>query len=331
MPGKIEKSLFMLKKLRKDLFRDRVIYELAPDVHGKELHEYYFVMDEARLRAGYSQNFHFDERGIPMIPTYIDVEERKLIYYPISIGQFGLAVFHTWLRSGSDADRDRFLAIADWFMANRREDDRLGTHWLSDVPKPEYRIDGPWPSAFAQSRAISVLLRAFQMTGEPGYRDAAVGALAIFEVPAPEGGVTTFSRYGPIYEEYPAPFITAVLDGSYFSLFGLFDAVRAMPELEGARRLFDAGADALKAALPDYDLGFWIRYNLCAEPWYPQPDPATIMYFRMILTQMELLSRMSGDPFFAELADRWRRYDRPVNILRMYWLKYRALKGLNRL
>ncbi|MCB0286507.1 MAG: hypothetical protein KDE57_07625, partial [Calditrichaeota bacterium] len=149
MASKIEKIFFMFEKFRKDIFRKKIIYQLAPDVHSRELREYYFVMDEQELREGYSQNFHFDDDGIPLIPTYIDVEERKLIYYPISIGQFGIAIFHTWLKTQSDSDKQRFMKIVDWFYEHRISDERLGDYWLTDVPKPEYRVFDPWPSAFA--------------------------------------------------------------------------------------------------------------------------------------------------------------------------------------
>lgn len=331
MVGKLRKSIFMLKKFWKDVRRKGTIYQVADEVHSPQLREYYFVMDEEKLRAGVSQNFHFDEAGIPMIPTYIDVEERKLIYYPISIGQFGLAIFHTYLKTRSRDDAQRFMHIAQWFYENRRTDSHKGDYWLTDVPKPEFRISDPWPSAFAQSRALSILLRAYQMTHEERYREVAAASLKIFQIPAAEGGVTTFTEHGPVYEEYPAPFPTMVLDGSIFSLFGLFDYLRVFPDDSLARKLFDEGIAALIALLPEYDLGYWIRYNLCREPFYPRLDPATIMYFRLVTAQLRLLERMSGRREFAEIADRWERYDRLPNKIRMYWQKYRALRQLNRL
>ncbi|MBK8042493.1 MAG: hypothetical protein IPK21_07400 [Haliscomenobacter sp.] len=58
-----------------------------------------------RLIAG------FDEQGIPLNTTYIDVEEKRLHYYPISIGQYALAVFHSWLDTGSaDKKKPTFCA-----------------------------------------------------------------------------------------------------------------------------------------------------------------------------------------------------------------------------
>ncbi|MHA1755966.1 MAG: hypothetical protein ACTSVV_04290, partial [Promethearchaeota archaeon] len=84
MPNKVQKIFFMLRKFIKDLTRDRQIYELAKEIHSSNLCEYYFIMTEEQMLSGHSQQYHFDEEGIPIIPTYIDVEEQKMIYYPIS-------------------------------------------------------------------------------------------------------------------------------------------------------------------------------------------------------------------------------------------------------
>ncbi len=331
MASKFEKIAFRLKKLKRDLSRGAEFYPMADDVHSSKLGEYYFLMFESALLAGISQNFHFDDDGIPLIPTYIDVEERKLIYYPISIGQYGLAIFHTYLETGSPEDRSRFLKIADWFYNARVEEKARGVFWLSEVPKPEYRMFDPWPSAFAQSRGISILLRAYQLTDDVKYRDTAIKALKIYEIPAKEGGVTTFSENGPLYEEYPAQFPTVVLDGTIFSLFGLYDCVRAVPESEQARRLFDEGIAALKKTLPAFDLGYWIRYNLCREDFYPKLDPASIGYFILINSQLRILYKITGDEYFLETANCWMKYNRLSSKIRMYWAKYWALRKLNRI
>ncbi len=319
----------MSRKLMKDLGRDKTIYPLSDDLHSLQLGEYYFLMDEKQLLAGHSQDFHFDENGVPIIPSYIDVEQPRMVYYPISIGQYGLAVFHTWLKTGSPEDKRRFLTLVDWFYDNSIEDEK-GVYWLTDVPKPEYRMFEPWPSAFAQSRGLSMLLRGWQLTRQSRYLEAARAALEIFEIPASEGGVTTFTDLGPFYEEYPAPFPTMVLDGFFFSLCGLYDCVRVL-RLPQAKALFDAGVRTAKAWLPRYDLGFWIRYNYCREPFYPDPDPATIGYLRLVVTQLRLFHRLTGDAEFLRWAKHYGSYDRPRNIVKMYALKYRALKQLNRL
>jgi heparosan-N-sulfate-glucuronate 5-epimerase len=325
----ISKIYFMSQKFIKDIKRDKDIYQLSDDLKSENLGEYYFLMDEQELLAGHSQNYHFDADGIPIIPSYIDVDDDKMIYYPISIGQYGLAIFHTWLRTRDDADNVRFLKIVDWFYENRVEDAK-GVYWLSDVPKPEYRINEPWPSAFSQSRGLSILLRGWQITGESKYRLAAEAALKIFDIPAANGGVLTQTDLGPFYEEYPTVFPTMVLDGFFFSLCGLYDAARALQSTK-ARDLFDAGIESIKKWLPRYDLGHWMRYNYCREKFYPDPDPATIGYLRLVITQLRLFSKVTGDAELESWAEHYEKYDRLPNIMKMYVQKYKALKKLNRL
>lgn len=326
---KLKKIFFMSRKFYKDIKRDRDIYQLSEEMHSKQLGEYYFLIDEQELLAGHSQNYSFDAEGIPVIPSYIDVEDDRLIYYPISIGQYGLAIFHTWLKTNAESDKRRFFKIVDWFYDNRQVDEK-GVYWLSDVPKPEYRMIEPWPSAFAQSRGLSILLRGWQMTGEEKYRQAAERALTIFDVASEDGGVTTFTEDGPFYEEYPTHFPTMVLDGFFFTLCGLYDAVRAL-ESKKARHLFDTGIQTIKTWLPRYDLGYWMRYNYCREDFYPDPDPATIGYLRLVITQLKMTARLTGDSEFLQWAEHFSKYDRLPNILKMYSVKYKALKTLNRL
>ena len=319
----------MSRKLIKDIKRDKNIYKLTDDLHSEQLGEYYFLMDEQELLAGHSQNYFFDDEGIPVIPSYIDVDDDRLIYYPISIGQYGLAIFHTWLKTKSDDDKTRFLKIVDWFYDNGTKDDK-GVYWLTDVPKPEYRITRPWPSAFSQSRGLSILLRGWQMTGDEKYRSAADGALTIFDIDTQNGGVTSRTDLGPFYEEYPTVFPTMVLDGFFFSLCGLYDAARAL-QSEKARSLFETGIETIKKWLPRYDLGYWMRYNYCREDFYPDPDPATIGYLRLVITQLKMFSALTGDTTLRDWAEHFEKYDRLPNILKMYGVKYKALKKMNRL
>jgi len=331
MPGKFQKSVFMLKKFWKDVRRDRQIYELAEDIHSPELREYYFLITEEQMLAGHSQNFHFDAQGIPIIPTYIDVEERKLIYYPISIGQYGLAIWHTYLETGEEKHKKRFLSIANWFMENREEDPKLGAYWWTGVDKPAYQIKSPWKSAFAQARGINILLRAYQLTGEEIYLEVAERALWPFLFAVSEGGVVAFVEEGPFYEEYPSHVPVLVLNGMIFALMGVYDFVRVHPDHEIARQIFQKGVDTLAHILPRYDMGFWSKYSLCEADFHPEVDPATIGYHYLHIIQLEFLHRLMGQEIFREYAQKWQEYVTWRNIARMYWIKYRTLKKMNRL
>ncbi len=329
---KINRLKFWYKRFLTDIKENREL----PVYHSASarLDYYYIVFREAMINSrGGNKPLHFDDTGIPMIHTYIDVEEKKgYYYYPITIGQYALALFHEFLEKNDPEKKNHFLRIADWFVQSAQQDAATGTYWLTESPKPEYKINTPWKSAFAQSRAISVLLRSWQLTNEAHYLDVAESALVPFGIDIKDGGVTAHLSDGnPFYEEYVADAPTMVLDGHLFALFGVYDFVRAIPGSEKANNIFNSGIEGLLHWLPQYDLGFWLRFNLCAMDHYPAIDPCTIGYLRLICTQLEILHRITKNPDLADYAARFRSYDRFFNYLRMYKLKYPALKQLNRI
>jgi hypothetical protein len=331
MSSKLQRTLFMLKKFKKDITRDRQIYRISDDLKSPELGEYYFIMTEEQMLEGHSQKYHFDSEGIPIIPSYIDVEEKKMVYYPISIGQYGLAIWNTYLNTRSDDDKERFLKIAEWFYSNRIDDPKLGAYWLTDVDKPAYRIKKPWKSAFSQARGINILLRAYQLTGLKQYNDVAQKTLLPFTFSIPDGGITCYTEWGPFYEEYPAQVPILVLNGFIFSLLGIYDFIRAHPDDAFAQKIFNEGVDTLVNILPEYDLGFWSKYSLCRAEFHPEVDPSTIGYHHLHILQLELLYRLTGQEIFQKYSRKWSSYSNLLNMIKMYAIKYRALKKMDRL
>lgn len=333
---KVKKVFFMIRKFWTDVFNPAKPYNISKELHSSKLGEYYFLFEEEpsklnRLISG------FDERGIPVNKAYIDVETPKLHYYPISIGQFGLAVFNSYIKTNSEEKKNHFMRIADWFYENRIEDEKLGVYWLTDIPKPEYKITRPWKSAFTQSRAISILLRAWQLTNEQKYFETASRSLIPFNVSIADNGAAVFTQHGKFYEEYAASEPTMVLDGHIFSLLGLYDFYRAVPgdvdhqNKTFAKQLFDEGVESLIYLLPEYDLNFWLRFNLCRMTHYPEVDPCTIGYLRLVVLQLKLLHNITKKDQLLMFHKKFNGYDKLKNILRMYPLKYRALKKLNRI
>lgn len=323
----------MLQKFLHDLKTPRERYPLAKDMKSQKLGHYYFVFEEKRVSAGKDQKLlnSFDENGIPLNKTYIDVGDSGLIYFPITIGQMGLAIFHSWLESGTEYDKNRFLKFAEWFAANAQVSAENGAVWLTQVALPQYHNPGPWQSAFSQARAMNILLRGYQLTGNKNWAELAVLALKPFHRAVAEGGVTSYTPYGGVYEEYTAEVPTLVLNGMIFALFGIYDVCRVFPDNAEAKELFAEGIKTICEILPEYDLGFWSRYNLCSAEWYPETDPATIQYQRLHIAQLKALYQITGNPIIYSYMQRFREQDKLVNAIKMYVLKYESLKKINRL
>jgi hypothetical protein len=326
------KYLFFFLRIIKDL-ANPTQWPITGDLTSKTLGEYYFLFSEKAVQnqKGGQKSVVLDNDGIPMNPTYIDVKDKDYVYYPITIGQVGLAVFHSWLQSKDDFDKKRFLKFVNWFSENAEIDPKLGARWLTDVALPQYHNPGPWQSAFTQSRAISILLRGYQLTSRDEYRQLAEKALIPFDYPVTEGGVTSFTEFGPFYEEYTAEVPTLVLNGMIFSLCGIYDFVRVFPDHEIAMRHYQDGIKTLTNIIKEYDTGYWSRYNLCKADWYPEIDLATITYQHLHISQLELVYRLTNNEIFKTYAVRFKKQINAINILKMYRKKYRGLKKLKRL
>lgn len=323
----------MLDKLLVDLRSPKRPYVVSDDLYSNKLGEYYFLFEEKSVAAGKNQRLIkvFDDDGIPINKTYVDVEDKDYVYFPISIGQMGLAVYHTFLKSGTDEDKVRFLKFAEWFRKNVTETEELGAVWYTDVDLPAYKRKGPWQSAFSQSRAISILLRGYQLTNNEEYQRLAKLALLSFKVEVKDGGVMADTAFGPFYEEYTSHIHTLVLNGHIFALCGVYDFVRTFPDDQEAREIFDKGVQTTVKILPEFDLGFWSRYNLCNAEFYPDVDPSTIGYQKLHATQLEFMYKLTNNPIFKTFMEKFENQISLLNIARMYKLKYNALKKIGRL
>ena len=325
----------MLQKLLRDFF----LY--PPNINWSKSSslEFYYLLFSNNPKKLNRLIHSFDDNGVPLNQSYIDVESNNLHYYPISIGQYGLAVFNIWIEDKNLIQKEIFFNIVDWFLCNVNEDEFIGAYWLTIVPKPEFKIFSPWKSAFSQSRAISILLRAWQITGESKYLDLASKALIPFTFSIEQGGVAVdLTEDMAFYEEYVAQKPTRVLDGAIFSLFGVYDFIRATQGVNGlqeshnlALEIFRKGIQGLKYWLPRFDMGYWVYYNRCEIDGYPQNDPCTIGYLRLVSTQLEIMAYLSNETIFKNYSIKFKSYLKPWNILKMYREKFIALKKLNRL
>ena len=330
---KFKKKIFMLNKLYQDLGRGKDFYPIAKEVQSQILHEYYLIFDETRVKTGKDQALitDFDQNGIPLNKTYIDVESDELIYFPISIGQLGLAIYHTYLNTKSEFDLSRFLKFAEWFEKNSILNSTLGARWMTNVPLPQYHNPGPWQSAFAQSRAISILLRGYQATGNEHFKELSEKALIPFTIPVSKGGVMSETEWGPFYEEYTAKEPVLVFNGHIFSLFGVLDFRRVFPDNEIANRIYENGFQTLINCLDQYDLGFWTKYNDCRLTNYPNPDPATLSYQRLHIMLLNAMNKIRPNDSIEEKIEKWQKQLGFINYLIANRLKFKALKLLNRI
>lgn len=216
----------------------------------------------------------------------------------------GLCALSNWDAYQFSKDRAyarAVIKIANGFIA-RAVDGKI--EWTRTTV-PAFGITRtPWISALTQSLAVSALLRAYQYTGNRKYLRAAKAAYRWLATPVSRGGVLT-SDQGTWFEEYPNQNLSAksghVLNGDIWALFGIWDYYRVTNSRK-ALALFRSGVAAVKKNMSWYDLGYWNVYSKLNRV-----DTVIGLYMQFMVQQMYALGRITDDPYFQRLGDKWKR------------------------
>ena len=245
--------------------------------------------------------YEFSEEGIPLTRFNRKPDWQ---HNPITVCQYGLHHFIRYLKTQDEKSKEIFLIQAEW-LANHAEkgiDDSVV--WYYRVEVPLYKISGPWISGMAQGEAISLMLRAYQLTENKKYLEIAHGAWKCFNIPVAKGGIISYFPDGkPVIEEYPSPkYLTAVLNGFIFGIVGVYEYGKATNDNE-ANDFYLKLIDSLKHNLERYDCGYWSYYDL-----KPPLRLASKAYHRLHIEQLNVLYEMTGEEIFKIYRDKWRKY-----------------------
>nr|XP_061830886.1 D-glucuronyl C5-epimerase B-like [Nerophis lumbriciformis] len=204
-----------------------------------------------------------------------------------------------------------FFAASDWLRRN--QDERGGwpimvTRKLGEGFRP---LDPGWYSAMAQGQAMSTLVRAYLLTKDQAYLNAALKAVGPYKVPSAQHGVkAVFMNKYDWYEEYPTSPSSFVLNGFIYSLLGLYDLSETAGEKLGreAGQLLSRGMESLKAMLPLFDTGSGSIYDLRHFMLGTAPNLARWDYHTTHINQLQLLASIDSSPIFKEVVKRWKGY-----------------------
>ncbi|KAJ8417187.1 hypothetical protein AAFF_G00284140 [Aldrovandia affinis] len=204
-----------------------------------------------------------------------------------------------------------FFAASDWLLRN--QDERGG--WPIMVTRKlgeGFRALEPgWYSAMAQGQAMSTLVRAYLLTRDPVYLNAALRATGPYRLPSEQHGVkAVFMNKYDWYEEYPTSPSSFVLNGFVYSLIGLYDLAETAGDKLGreAGVLFSRGMESLKAMLPLYDTGSGTIYDLRHFMLGTAPNLARWDYHTTHINQLQLLASIDNAPVFRDFIKRWKTY-----------------------
>ena len=267
-------------------------------------------IDLKKLRA-YPQNYESkigligttDESGVIMLDYK---GELGLQYNPNAIAQLALGYFDKIL-CGDDCKKE-FLTLSSYFLRHGRfvKDDVLLWEYKFPFEMRNY-LYSPWRSALAQGQGISVCLRAYQLSQDEKYLDAAKNAFKSFYFLAKEhrGGVLDDSKGYTWLEEYIVESPNHVLNGFIWALWGVRDYAVFMND-KYAWELWHSCVKTLRENLGHYDLGFWTTYDLIKfNPGRQPVMPCSIYYQNLHVVQMKAMYRLTSDFAFKHYEEKW--------------------------
>lgn len=227
---------------------------------------------------------------------------------PITTAQIGLqAHAYHLVDPRRRAHRRKMVRAAAGLLRSQR-----GGAWLYRFP---FTVAGmgetlrpPWKSAMAQGVAMSLLTRAYSLTGRRAYLRSARRALRPYGRSVRRGGVVRRYAGHRWYEEYPTSTPSYVLNGFGFALLGLYDLARWSSH---AARLYRDGREALLAALPRFDAGTtsWYHLGHLTEGSWAR-FPASPAYNRIHVQLLHALNYVDPDSRLRRWRDRFGSYDR---------------------
>ncbi len=274
--------------------------EINPRANVSRIGEYYMLFREKADYAGY-----YDAASIPML-DYRGVI--GLQYNPIAIAQWGLANYNRFCETSDETRWQKTLKAADWLTSNLEQNAHglwvWNHHFDWDYRDP---LRAPWFSGLAQGQGVSLLLRAHAHGGPEKYRQAADKAFVSLTRPIADGGVLFEDEKRDLWiEEYLVSPPTHILNGFIWGLWGVFDFWLARADAS-AKQIFDRGVETLIHNLERYDTGYWSLYEQSGTRLKMLASP---FYHRLHIVQLRVLSELTADGNFADVAERWEGYAR---------------------
>lgn len=243
-----------------------------------------------------------DDPDILVPQYYVDTGEK--ILFSIGIFQYGLAAYDLFLQTGEEIYRKKVLACADWAIENQQQDGGFPTFTFENRENPY--------SSMAQGEGASLLLRAYQMTKTQSYYDGAGKAVSFLLQPLEEGGTAKYvdeDLY--LYEFTDKPL---VLNGWIFSFWGLWDYALMSGDAQ-VQRAMERTLQTMVKTIPDYDLGYWSRYDRTERIASP-------FYHGLHIALLRSMYALTGEETFRQYADLWEKYQKsPMKRARAFCVK----------
>lgn len=277
-------SVSLIKKWKKMLSHKSVFHVNQMEGNFYSVGEIKGYYNDLRGKAIFTSKF--DDNGIPYNIASLG-EQKKKIYFPITIIQYGLGCYDVYLEKGEKDYKKKMLMMADWVVTHSDQNGAV------DAFGPlMYRCS--W-SSMAQGEGASLLARAYVETSDPIYLETCRKLIHFMLCERDKGGTSEYTEEGLLLHEYPDK--SLVLNGWIFSAFGLLDCYKITKE-EIYRRHWKDAVRGIRNMLNRFDCGHWSFYDLGGK--YTSP-----FYHCLHIELLKALNHLEPDPVFEKYIQKW--------------------------
>lgn len=256
-------------------------------------------------------NTLLDNQQIPINKT----ANEQIVYFPITIFQYALGAYDLYLLTNEEGYKEKFLIIVNWALEKQNSNGSWNCFdQLGDTKHEPF-------SAMCQGEGASVLSRAYILTKEEKYYNAAIKAIEFMTIDIKNGGTTTYKENDVIFQEYVSAKNTSVLNGWIFAIFGLYDVVK-MSKSKKYLQLLNLSLETLIRKLEEYDTGEWTNYDL-------QGTVASPAYHDLHIQQLEVLYELFDKKDFFIYSQKWTNYQKNNFLRRKAFIKKAIQKIFN--
>lgn len=262
----------------------------------EDLGMYYQDISPAMVHISKGVFAKFDDYGIPH-----SVHNGKAIYYIVTVIQYGLICYDLFCKKQDvEKNKNNFFGVINW-LDQRKEFFKDAVVWRSN-DNIQYGLKKGWISGMYQGQALSLYLRAYQLSENSEYLETAEKILKSFYIDYEEGGFKRIDKDENIwFEEYPTETPSFVLNGFVYGIFGLLDLYRVTKNSE-AKKLWDASIKTIVENLTKYDIWYWSVYD--------QKKKQLVSYYyqkNVHIPLMQILYGLTQKEIFNTYAIKWEK------------------------
>lgn len=276
------------------------IPDVNPNLMTDKIGEYYMGFIYKANYQGY-----FDADGIPMLDYHGKVGKQ---YNPIAIAQYALGHFNLYKRTGDKKHLDIFKQQTEWLLKNLVPNEKGIYVWYHHFDW-EYRegLKSPWYSGLSQGNGLSVMVRAYELTNDARYKQAAARAYLSLITEIKDGGTMFTDKNGNVWiEEGLVEHPSHILNGFLWALWGIYDYYLFTKD-EKVKHWFDLFIKTLKDNLNKFDVKIWSLYELAPTKI---PMIASHFYHSLHVVQLMCTYKLTGENIFLEYYKKWDKYQK---------------------